>query len=116
MAAAAAATASSDSASPQCEGISGLHLIRNRTLRPLALAASQPFHFMSPIPCSDFIYLHGDSNKIKKKVLLGAHSIGGFLQLIHSQSVTFRVKKCTITAAFSTFIIHCCHFNFKPEV
>lgn len=80
MAASAAATVSSDSsASPQCEGISGLHLIRNRTLRPLALAASQPFHFMSPIPCSDFIYLHGDSHKIKKKkVLLGPHSIGVF--------------------------------------
>lgn len=115
MAAAAAATASSDSASPQCEDISGLHLIRNRTLRPLALAASQPFHFMSPIPCSDFIYLHGDSNKIKKGASRGPF-YRVFLQLIHSQSVIFRVKKWTITAAYSTFITHCCHLNFKPEV
>lgn len=87
MAAAAAATASSDSASPQCEDISGLHLIRNRTLRPLALAASQPFHFMSPIPCSDFIYLHGDSNKIKKGATRGPFYLGFFTA--HSLTISY---------------------------
>lgn len=48
---------------PLSAEISGLHLIRNRTLWPLSHAAFLPFHFMSPIPCSDFIYLHGDKKK-----------------------------------------------------
>lgn len=61
------AATGSGSAQPLSAEISELHLIRNRTLWPLSLSAFLPFHFMSPIPCSDFIYLHGDAIKKRKK-------------------------------------------------
>ena len=88
------AATGSGSAQPLSAEISELHLIRNRTLWPLSLSAFLPFHFMSPIPCSDFIYLHGDA--IKKKKERKGDSRGRvpsvFLQPTHSQSVPFTVK------------------------